>query len=71
MTKAGYKVIGTMKPCEAWTLPQSKQKKVKKQTLVIAKKPGERIFLDTMGPFTTTLGGFRYWVQLVDNATSM
>jgi hypothetical protein len=32
-----------------------------------AKYPGERVHMDVSGPFTTTLGGHRYWIILKTN----
>ena len=30
-------------------------------------KPGERIVVDTISPFTKNLGGRQYWIKIVDD----
>ena len=32
-------------------------------------KPGERLYFDTAGPYSTSLGGSTYWVMAVDDHT--
>ena len=34
-----------------------------------ASKPGERLYFDTAGPYSTSLGGSTYWVMAVDDHT--
>ena len=64
-------IIGTMKPCKACMLAKAKQLVIKRATNLKAKDPGECLFVDTTGPFTRSHEGFKYWVQVVDNATKM
>ena len=61
--------MGQLKPCEACGVAKAKQKAVAKTTNVVAEKPCEQLFCDISGPFTTTLGGNRYWIQVVDDYT--
>ena len=56
-------------PCEGCGFAKAKAKAVSKTTTNKAEKPGERLFLDTTGPFTPTLKGYRYWIQVVDDKT--
>ena len=65
----GINLMGQLKPCEACGVAKAKQKAVAKTTNVVAEKPCERLFCDISGPFTTTLGGNRYWIQVVDDYT--
>ena len=34
-----------------------------------ATKPGECLFVDTSGPYPTSLGGSEYWFMVVDDFT--
>ena len=52
-------------------LAKSKSKEVKKLTMTKSKTPGENIYVDLIGPFHLSLGGSKYWVQIVDNASRM
>ena len=63
----GVELTGVMKPCEGCGYTKAKAKAVSKTTLVKASKPGERLFLDTTGPFSPTLNGYKYWIQVVDD----
>jgi transposase InsO family protein len=67
----GYQVIGKQKTCEACELSKAKRKSIKKTMLTRAKTPCERMFVDITGPFSKTLGGTRYWLQIVDDASRM
>ena len=65
----GVTPLGDLKSCEACGLAKAKQRAVNKTTHVKSKMPGERLFIDTSGPYSETLGGTRYWVQIVDDYT--
>ncbi len=62
-------VYGELKNCEGCRLAKAKQKNVSKTTNVKATKFGERLFIDTSGPFTETPGGSKYQFQVVDDFT--
>jgi transposase InsO family protein len=62
----GYKLTGTLMPCDGCMKAKAKAKAVKKFTETKATKPGERLFMDTTGPFEPTCGGTRYDVKIVD-----
>jgi hypothetical protein len=36
---------------------------------VKATKPRERLFLDATGPFSPTINGYKFWIQVVENFT--
>jgi hypothetical protein len=63
------KVTGELQSCEGCCLAKAKQKSVSKTTNIRAKSPGERLFVDMSGPFTATILGSRYQIQVVDDAT--
>ena len=71
MGKYGYKVFGTFVPCHACMLFKAKRRAVAKLTLIVATRPGERIHIDTSGPFPSTLGGHQYWVKIKDQFSGM
>jgi hypothetical protein len=55
-------LIGKVQPCSACLLYKASQRPVKKDTLLKATYPGERIHMDVSGQFPPALGGHRYWV---------
>jgi hypothetical protein len=65
------KLTGNPKACEGCGLAKAKQKAVLKTTNLKADKPRKRFFVDTAGPYPATIGGSRYWVQIVDRASCM
>jgi transposase InsO family protein len=71
MKHLGYTVTGTLKSCDACRMAKARAKGVKKQTETRSTIPGERMYIDITGPFSTSLGGSKYWVQVVDDATRM
>jgi hypothetical protein len=62
-------LTGALKPCEGCGFAKAKAKAVSKTTSTKATKLGERLFLDTSGPFSPTLNGYKYWIQVVDDFT--
>ena len=66
LTKEGYHTTGESKPCESCMQAKAKAAGVSKTTDVEAEKPGERLYLDTSGPYSETLGGSQYWGKVVD-----
>ena len=67
----GYSITGTLKSCDACRMAKAKAKGVKKQTETRSTIPGERMYIDISGPFSVSLGGSKYWMQAVDDATRM
>ena len=66
MYKYGIKLTGNRNPCPACLIDKAKIKTIPKMSLTQATRPGERIFMDTSGPFTTTLSGNFYWNKICD-----
>ena len=65
----GYEVRGTMKSCDACKMAKARAKGVKKKTEVRSEIPGQRMYIDITGPCHKSLGGSKYWVQVVDDAS--
>ena len=66
-SELGVKLTGQLKPCEGCCRANARAKAVRKSTNVRATKPGERLFVDTSGPYPESLSGNRYWIQIVDD----
>jgi hypothetical protein len=62
----GITLQGTLKPCDGCMKAKARAKAVPKTTSALATKAGERMYLDTTGPFKPSLGGTKYDVKLVD-----
>jgi transposase InsO family protein len=71
MKQFGIELTGNMNPCPACLLYKSKIKNIPKLSTTQATKSGERIFMDTSGPFTKSLGGNYYWHKICDQYTTM
>jgi hypothetical protein len=69
MAKFGYELAGIMKACDGCMQAKANAKAINKVTKTESTKPGERLFLDTSGPFAPSVGGTKYDVKLVDQAT--
>ena len=65
----GIRLIGTFTPCEHCAFGKSKRKKLSKESVERAKKPGERMFLDISSPTTLSIGGSNHWALLLDDAS--
>jgi hypothetical protein len=48
-----------------------KQKDVPKTTETKSEVPGERVFLDVSCALHKTMGGSKFWLMMVDDATGM
>ena len=66
-TGMGIKLTGSLKTCEGCCLANAKAKAVRKSSDTRATKPGERLFVDTSGPYPESIAGNRYWIQIVDD----
>ena len=63
----GYKLTGTPLPCDAFGIAKATRARVLKTTSVQATKPGERLFVDTTGPFPEVPIKFKYLFGAVDD----
>jgi hypothetical protein len=68
----GWTVVGSMEPCASCLEHKAKAKGVShKPTTTLATKTGERLFLDTTGPYAMSAGGTKYDVHIVDQKSRM
>ena len=63
----GVKLTGTLQVCDVCASSKAKARAVRKKTYTRASQPGERIFVDTTGPFTESLIENLYWIGVVDD----
>ena len=63
------KLTGTLLPCDGCCRANAKAKGVNKRTMTVATKIGERLFVDTRGPYPETVNGNKYWICMVDDMT--
>ena len=62
----GVKLKGRIQVCHGCTKSKAKPCTVRKKKYTRASKPGERIFVDTTGPFPESSIGTRYWIDVID-----
>ena len=60
-------LTGNMKTCVGCMIAKAQRKPVKKQTSTRATSAGERIYIDTSGPYPRSLRGKKYWFKIVDD----
>ena len=66
----GITLTGKLPSCEECALAKAKQKSVSKVTPNSAsKKKGERLYMDISSIRTTSFGGAKFWLLVVDEAT--
>ena len=66
----GWKITGKMEPCQECQESNIRQKAVAKFTSTKSNVPGERIFIDTSSIKEKTLGGSKYLLGIVDDASN-
>ena len=66
----GWKITGKMEPCMECQMSNIKQKAVAKYTDTKSEIAGERIFIDTSSIKAKTLGGSKYVLGIVDDASN-
>ena len=66
LRSSNVKWSGKYLPCPDCLKYKAKAKKLGKFAKLVATKAGERIHIDTSGPFPKTLGGNIYWVKIKD-----
>ena len=65
--KAKVILTGSLDQCDACAIAKVKCNSIAKVTETKASKAGERIFIDTSGPFPKSFGGNTYWRGVVDD----
>ena len=61
----GWELTGTLTMCDACAKAKAQAMGVTKKASEPASKRGERLYFDTAGPYSTSLGGSTYWVMAV------
>ena len=56
-----WELIGTLTMCDACSKAKAQAKGVTTKASETASKPGERLYFDIAGPYSTSLGGSTYW----------
>ena len=62
-----WTLTGTVLPCGSCALAKGRANAVPKSTMTKASMPGERLFLDISGPFSSSLLNNKYWLKIVDD----
>ena len=63
------KPTGEWSVCDGCARAKATQKRTNKITATEAEERGERLFMDTSGPYNETVAGSRYWFKIVDDKT--
>ena len=63
----GVMLTGTLKVCDGCAQSKAKECAVRKDTYTRLLQLGERIFVDTTGPFPEILIGNWHWIGVVDD----
>ena len=58
----GFKLAGTLQVCDGCAESTSKARDARKKTYTRSSNTGERMFLDTTGPFLESLIGNWHWI---------
>ena len=61
------KLMSQLKPCQGSLYAKAKRKRIMKTSNVRATKAGERLFIDTSGPYPRSIGESKCWFKVVDN----
>jgi Integrase core domain. len=65
----GVKLTGKFKPCSSCILVTARRSKVNRVSMVKSETPGERLCVDTTGPFPPAMSHEQYVVVVVNEAT--
>ncbi|KAI2500189.1 PIF1-like helicase [Fragilaria crotonensis] len=65
----GIKPTGEWAVCDGCARAKATQKRTNKITTTEAEERGERLYMDTSGPYNETVAGSRYWFKIVDDKT--
>jgi len=63
----GFRLTGKLNPCDACGIAKASQTRISKSTKIKATMPGERLFMDTTGPFSECLPNHKYLHGAVDD----
>ena len=65
--QVGITLKNVFEQCDACSVAKAKCNPIPKSTMTVAKRVGERIFVDTSGPFPASFSGSTYWRGAVDD----
>ena len=65
----GFELTGTRPICEPCAYAKARAKSVSKLTKLKAREAGERLYVDTSGPYAPAISGSQYWFLVVDDYT--
>ena len=65
------KLVGKLTECAGCALTKSRANATIKTSVLKATKKGQRLFIDTIGPYPASRGGMKYWACAVDDFTDM
>jgi len=65
-----WKLTGVLRACGPCVKAKATAKPTKKTSVEKATKPGQRLYLDSSGPYKKTRGKNQYWALIVDEYTS-
>lgn len=71
MNYLGFKVRGELAICNSCQMAKAKRKQIRKFMTTRSTVPKERVVVDLTRPFTPTIGGSKYLMEVVDNTTRM
>jgi hypothetical protein len=66
-----WTLTGKLEPCAHCKVVNAKQMDIQKTTETKSEMPGERVFLDISCAHHKTMGGSKFWLMMVDDATGM
>ena len=68
----GHKCQGSLDPCESCALAKARQRNLNRVAIKEQNgTPGERLCFDISSVKTKSIGGRKYWLLIVDEATDM
>jgi hypothetical protein len=66
-----WDLLGKLEVCVGCIEAKAKAKPIAKTTITKACCPGERLFIDTSGPYAKSVIGNKYWILILDNFPRM
>ena len=67
----GWELTGELEKCTACAVGKTKRKKLNRELQPKSSVPGERLFLDISSVKATSIGGAKFWLLVLDDATDM
>jgi len=64
-----WKTTGKLSRCESCGLSKARQSPIPNKVIARSKIPGERLFIDISSVKSKSLGGLKFWLLIIDDAT--